>query len=180
MGAGHAGRNTRVLSVIDAFTRECLALEVDPGFCQPARDTGAGFGHCPARTATGDSLQQRPGADQLTLSGLGARVKDRAAPHPAGAADAERPCGELPRTSARGVPASKLVHQPVRRTPECCDLADGVQRATSSQQPRLSNSSRVCTRGSNPELWKRCELRPLFHSSGGGIDLQNYLAGLRG
>jgi putative transposase len=27
-----AGRNIRVLSVIDAFTRECLALEVDTGF----------------------------------------------------------------------------------------------------------------------------------------------------
>ena len=27
-----AGRNIRVLSVVDAFTRECLALEVDTGF----------------------------------------------------------------------------------------------------------------------------------------------------
>jgi putative transposase len=27
-----AGRTIRVLSVVDAFTRECLALEVDTGF----------------------------------------------------------------------------------------------------------------------------------------------------
>lgn len=27
-----SGRNIRVLSVVDEFTRECLALEVDPGF----------------------------------------------------------------------------------------------------------------------------------------------------
>lgn len=27
-----AGRNIRVLSVVDAFTRECLVLEVDTGF----------------------------------------------------------------------------------------------------------------------------------------------------
>jgi putative transposase len=27
-----AGRNIRVLSVVDAFTRECLAIEVDTGF----------------------------------------------------------------------------------------------------------------------------------------------------
>jgi putative transposase len=27
-----AGRNIRVLSVVDAFTRECLTLEVDTGF----------------------------------------------------------------------------------------------------------------------------------------------------
>jgi putative transposase len=32
-----AGRTIRVLSVVDAFTRECLALEMDTGF-QPARD----------------------------------------------------------------------------------------------------------------------------------------------
>ena len=31
-----AGRNIRVLSVVDTLTRECLALEVDTGF-QPAR-----------------------------------------------------------------------------------------------------------------------------------------------
>src|SRR5581483_6938647 len=82
----------------------------------------------------------RAGADQSSFPCLGPGVEDRAAPHPAGQADAERACGELPREAARRMPAGKLLHQPVRRTQEGCELADGIQRTTSTQQPRLPNS----------------------------------------
>jgi putative transposase len=51
-----AGRNIRVLSVVDAFTRECLALEVDTGFCQPAGDASARWRDRPTWAANGDSL----------------------------------------------------------------------------------------------------------------------------
>ena len=40
--AVESGRAIRVLSVVDAYTRECLALEVDTSFAQPPRDAGAG------------------------------------------------------------------------------------------------------------------------------------------
>lgn len=46
-----AGRNIRALSVVDAFTRERLALEVDTGFASQACDAGAGPDHRPARGA---------------------------------------------------------------------------------------------------------------------------------
>ncbi len=52
------------------------------------------------RAATGDPLRQRPGADQPLLPGLGAGAEDRVATYPAGQANAERPCGELPRKTS--------------------------------------------------------------------------------
>ena len=59
-----AGRAIRVLSVVDAFTRECLALEVDTSFARPARDTRAGRDHSTPRRTEVDSLRQRPRTDQ--------------------------------------------------------------------------------------------------------------------
>src|SRR5581483_2739191 len=86
----------------------------------------------------------RAGADQSSFPCLGPGVEDRAAPHPAGQADAERACesfhGRLREECLRVSYFTNLfLHQPVRRTQEGCELADGIQRTTSTQQPRLPN-----------------------------------------
>ena len=52
-----AGRSIRVLSVVDAYTRECLALEADTSFASPTCDSGAGRDHGAARSATVNSLR---------------------------------------------------------------------------------------------------------------------------
>ena len=113
-----AGRAIRVLSVVDAFTRECLALEVDTSFA--SRRVTRVLDEIIARRgrAAGDSLRQRPGTNQPSFPGLVHREQDRAGAYPAGQADAERARGELPRTAARRVPAGQLVSEPVRRQEE--------------------------------------------------------------
>ena len=99
---------------------------------QPESDASAGRDHRHARAAAGNSLRQRPGADQPSFPGLGSRVEDRAAPYPAGQAHAERACGELPRQAEGGVPAGQLVHEPVRWTQENYSLEDETQRTTAT------------------------------------------------
>jgi putative transposase len=55
--AVECGRTIRVLSVVDAYTRECLALEVDTSFASRRVDAGAGDDCGPTRTAFGDPLR---------------------------------------------------------------------------------------------------------------------------
>jgi putative transposase len=51
------GRGLRMLTIVDSFTRECPAIEVDTGMCRPARYARAGKSHRPAREAGRDSLR---------------------------------------------------------------------------------------------------------------------------
>jgi putative transposase len=51
-----SGRSIRVLNVIDAYTRESLAMEVDTSFCWPARHACARPDHRRARLAAINSL----------------------------------------------------------------------------------------------------------------------------
>lgn len=135
-----AGRTIRVLSVADAFTRECLALEVDTGFASRrvtrVLDEVIGQRGLPQaiRCDNGPELTSRH------FLAWGLELEDRAAAHPARPSHAERPCRELPRTAARGVPARQLVQQSLRRTLKNHGLEKGVQRNPASQQPRLQNS----------------------------------------
>ena len=183
-----AGRNIRVLSVVDAFTRECLALEVDTGFAS-RRVTRVldeiiavrGLPHA-IRCDNGPELTSR----HFLAWALEWKIELRhiQPSKPTQNAHVESFHGRLREECLR-----KLVHEPVRCTQESYYLEDGIQRTTATQQPRLQNASRVCTRGPNPELWQRRELRslgkrlrrfPLCHSSGDGLDLQNHLCGRRG
>jgi putative transposase len=50
-----SGRRLRIFSVVDSYTRECLALEVDTSPPRPPRDTRAGRGHPATRRAGCDS-----------------------------------------------------------------------------------------------------------------------------
>ena len=65
-----SGRTIRVLSVVDAFTRECLALEVDTSFASRRVTRVLDQNRGGARDAAGDSLRQRAGADESSFSGV--------------------------------------------------------------------------------------------------------------
>ena len=69
-------------------------------FIEPSGDAGAGRGDRTSGKTGSDSLRQRSGADQPALSELVRRAEDSTDPHSAGAADAERPCGEFQRSAA--------------------------------------------------------------------------------
>ena len=87
--AVECGRAIRVLSVVDAYTRECLALEVDTSFAS-RRDASVGCDCGRARAAAGDSLRQRAGAYESAFSRVVCGTKDRASAYSARQADSER------------------------------------------------------------------------------------------
>jgi putative transposase len=95
------GRMVRILSVVDAYTRECLALEADTSLGS-GRVTRVLERLIEERGPTGsNALGQRSGVLLAPHVGLGRRVQDPAGAHPARAAHAERPRRELPRPAAR-------------------------------------------------------------------------------
>jgi len=103
------GRALRALTVVDAFTRENLSLEVGHEFVEPSSDKGARRGDPTSGSAGGDSLRQRAGVDQPSLSELVRGTQDSAHPYSAGKADAERTYRELQRPAARRVFKRQLV-----------------------------------------------------------------------
>ena len=88
--AVECGRAIRVLSVVDAYTRECLALEVDTSFASRRVTRVLDGDRGRARAAVGDPLRQRTGTDESAFSGVVRGTTDRADAHSAGKADAER------------------------------------------------------------------------------------------
>jgi putative transposase len=76
------GRAIRVFSVVDACTRQCLALEADNSFA--SRRVTRVLEQAP------HSVRQRAGTDLASFSRVECRAKDRTAAHSAGPADAER------------------------------------------------------------------------------------------
>ena len=82
--------------------------------CQPASDAGVGGDRGGTRSAAGDSLRQRAGADEPAFSGVVHRAEDRVGAHPTGTADAERTRGKFSRAVARGVLERELVRESVR------------------------------------------------------------------
>jgi putative transposase len=63
------GRRLRIFTVVDSYTRECLALEVDTSL-PSRRVTRAGRDHGSAWRAGGDSKRQRAGGHFATLPDL--------------------------------------------------------------------------------------------------------------
>ena len=106
--AVECGRTIRVLSVVDAYTRECLALEVDTSFASRRV------------TRVLDQIIQERGAPEAIRCDNGPELTSRhflawcgtthrVAAHSAGKADAERAIGKLPRTVAGRVFERELV-----------------------------------------------------------------------
>jgi putative transposase len=126
------GRMVRILSVVDAYTRECLALEAD---------TSLGSGRV---TRVLERLIGERGRPENVRSDNGPEFTSRrmigwaedwkvgAGPHPARSPDAERPCRELPRQTARRVPQRNLAQNTQRRPVYSCNLARGVQLRAAS------------------------------------------------
>jgi hypothetical protein len=100
--AVECGRAIRVLSVVDAYTRECLALEVDTSFASRRVTRVLDTNRRRAwTTAVGDPLRQRAGADEPAFSGVVRGATDRVSTHPTGQTDAECASRKFPRTFAR-------------------------------------------------------------------------------
>jgi putative transposase len=94
--AVECGRTIRVLSVVDAYTRECLALEVDTSFA--SRRVTRVLDAIVAKR--GQPLRQRSGVDQSAFSGVVHRAADRVDTNSARKTDAESACRELSWTLA--------------------------------------------------------------------------------
>ncbi len=127
------GRAIRVLSVVDAYTRECLALEVETSFAS-RRVTRVLDAIVSERGQPQAILRQRAGTDQPAFSGVVRGTADRASTYSAGKADAERAGREFSRTAAGRVFVGELVSEPVRCAAEGRSVEDRVQRRASAQR----------------------------------------------
>ena len=145
--AVECGRAIQVLSVVDAYTRECLALEVDTSFAS-RRVTRVLDGLVAERgQPESNSLRQRAGTDQPAFSRVVCGAADRVGAHSAGEADSERARGEFPRTVAGRVFDRELVSELVRCAAEDRGLEDRVQRGAPAQQFGIQNTEGVCGAG---------------------------------
>jgi putative transposase len=139
------GRMVRILSVVDAFTRECLALEAD---------TSLGRGR--VTRVLGRLIEER-GQPESACSDNGPEFTSRwmlgwaeerkislvhiqpgcPLPH------AERLCGEFPRPAARRLPECKLVPYNEQCAPEGRSMAPGVQLQSPAQLAGLQDTTEV-------------------------------------
>jgi putative transposase len=110
--AVECGRAIRVLSVVDAYTRECPALEVDTSFAS-RRVTRVLDGIIVERDTRSHPRRQRSGVQQPAFSGVVYRTGHRTDPDSAGEADPECAGGEFSRTAARRVFKRELVSESV-------------------------------------------------------------------
>jgi len=126
------GRALRIFTLVDSFTRACLALEVDSCF-QAVAYASAGLGDRAAWRTDNDPLRQRPGIHEPTLSDVGRRAADPDHLHSAGPADAERLRRELQRPIPGRMPERELVCNDERRTTEGRIVANRLQRRPAAQ-----------------------------------------------
>jgi hypothetical protein len=158
------GRMVRILSVVDAYTRECLALEAD---------TSLGSGRVTRVLETVDrrawppgerALGQRTGVHLASDAGLGGRLEGGAGAYPARPADAERTCRELPREAARRVPQRALVPH-AERCPEHPGNA-GVRSTTASVRTARSPTGRRKSSGKQAmQMWKAQNASHIYTAS---------------
>jgi putative transposase len=185
-----AGRSIRVLSVVDVYTRECLALEVDTGFASRRVTrvldeiiTSRGRPRA-IRCDNGPELTSR----QFLAWALEWKIELRHIQpgKPTQNAHVDSFHGRLREECLRVNWFANLFD--ARRKVSKWKLEYNEQRPH-TQQSRLQNAGRVCASDHNKELWRRLGLRPLgkrlrrfplCHSSGDGLDLQNHLYGFWG
>jgi putative transposase len=95
------GRMVRILSVMDAYTRECLALEADT--CLGSGRVTRVLERLIEERGRPENLRSDNGPEFYLAShaGLGGGLESRAGAHPTGTPDAERSCREFSRAPAR-------------------------------------------------------------------------------
>jgi hypothetical protein len=95
------GKRFKTLSVLDEFTRECLAIHVGASHSRQARDPGSGAGHDAAGCAGLPALGQRQRVHCHDRHGLAARSAGRPRLHSPGPALAKRIHRKFPQPFSR-------------------------------------------------------------------------------
>ena len=145
--AVECGRAIRVLSVVDAYTRECLALEVDTSFA--SRRVTRVLDAIVAERGQPLAIRCDNGPELTSrhfLAWCVERQIELVHIQP-GKPTQNAQRGELPRTAARRVSGSELVSEPVRCPAQDRGVAEGVQRRSSAQQFGIQNTEGVCSAG---------------------------------
>jgi putative transposase len=147
------GRAIRVLSVVDAYTRECLALEVDTSFA--SRRVTRVLEAIMAERGQPGSIRCDNGPEFTSRHFLAWGVERKIeVVHIQPGKPTERAGGEFPRAVTGRMFERKLVPESVRCQAQDRSVEDGVQRRASAQQLGVSDTEGVCGAGNN-ELWKR-------------------------
>ena len=108
------GRRFRILTVVDDFSRECLALVVDNSLSGIRVARELDHDRRDARHALHGGQRQRHRADLTRHPGMAGGARRRVALHRARQADAERLRRELQRPAARRMPQRAPVRQSCR------------------------------------------------------------------
>ena len=120
------GRRFRALTVVDAFTRECLAIEVDQGLKTDAVMATIECMTYLRRTAPAKIRVEWSGVRLSGPGPLGLPAWGGARLLPSGQADGQRLRGKLQRSVARRMPEYALVLEPSRRSGQNRGVAKGL------------------------------------------------------
>ena len=152
-----AGRTIRVLSIVDAFTRECLALEVDTGFA--SRRVTRVLDEVIARRGLPQSIRCDNGPELTSRHFLAwalewkIELRHIQPGRPTQNGHVESFHGKLRDECLRTNWFRNLFDARIK-----ISLEKGVQRSPATQQPRLQNPQRVRAGNQEIELWKRRRL----------------------
>ena len=135
------GRTIRVLSVVDAYTRECLALEVDTSFA--SRRVTRVLEQIVIERGRPLAIRCDNGPELTSRHFLVRGAADRVGAHSARKADAECARRKFQRTAAGRMSEPELVSESVRCAAEDRCLEDRVQPRASAQQLGIPDSERV-------------------------------------
>lgn len=95
------GRSFRIFTVVDGYTRECLALEADTSFASQRVSRVLDAVITARMKPQTIRMEQWTGTNQSAVSGLECRAADRIGTHSTGQADTERQGREFSRAVAR-------------------------------------------------------------------------------
>ena len=134
------GRTFRTLNIVDDFTRECVAIEVDRSLPGRARGAGARATRRDDRLAEDPGQRQRAAICRPHARRLGLSPGRRAALHPSGETDRERVRGELQREVSRRVSERALVSQRCRGAADYRGLARRLQHGAAAPLARPADA----------------------------------------
>jgi len=141
------GRRLRIFTVVDSYTRECLALEVDT--LLPSRRVTRALAEIMDRRGAPVAIRSDSGPEVSSRHFLAWCIEKRirCGAHSAGQTHAERAHRKLQRQTSRRVSERELVLEPVRRTGEDRGLAGGLQLAAATLGAQVLNARRVRAEG---------------------------------